>query len=70
DFLLRHDLLIPLDHSDWGPFYRLPFAVEFSDAPNEVKPAAGIGEHTRSLLNELGYSAAEVDRLVAEHIVR
>ena len=68
-FLEQAGLLIPLEHPDFGAFWRAPFAVDFSSAPNQVKAAAGIGEHTRPLLAELGYTPAEVDRLISEHVV-
>lgn len=69
-FLEQAGLLIPLEHADYGEFWRAPFAVDFSSAPNELKPAAGIGEQTRPLLAELGFTPAEVDRLFAERTVR
>ncbi len=70
DFFMERNALYPMEHPDFGPFWRLPFAVDFSSAPNQLKPATGIGEHTRPLLSELGYSSAEVDRLYAVGTVR
>lgn len=70
DFLLHHNLLIPMEHPDFGAYWHTAFTVDFSEAPNRIAPATGIGEYTRALLAELGYGPADVERLFAENIVR
>jgi crotonobetainyl-CoA:carnitine CoA-transferase CaiB-like acyl-CoA transferase len=40
--------------------------VKFSATPGSVRRGAPIlGEHTREILAEYGYSAAEIDRLIS-----
>jgi crotonobetainyl-CoA:carnitine CoA-transferase CaiB-like acyl-CoA transferase len=39
------------------------------DVRRESEPAPRLGEHTAAILDELGYSPAEIDRLVAQHVV-
>jgi len=44
--------------------------VKFSATPGKVAHAAPIlGEHSRDILAEHGYAAAEIEALAAEHAV-
>jgi len=45
-------------------------SVNFPSMPGRFAPPTGIGEYTRPLLNELGYSPTEIESLFAERIVR
>jgi crotonobetainyl-CoA:carnitine CoA-transferase CaiB-like acyl-CoA transferase len=59
------------DHPEIGRV-RLPVPpARFDRIPAAIQgPAPRIGEHSRALLAELGLEPAEIDRLVAEKIVR
>ena len=51
----------PLDHPTEGRLTTMPFPVSFSDTqPDQNLPPARLGEHTASVLEELGYSAEEI----------
>ncbi len=58
--------------TDGAPGVRVPAAPwRSSVAPiGATRPAARLGEHTREVLGDLGLRAAEIDGLVAQHVVR
>jgi crotonobetainyl-CoA:carnitine CoA-transferase CaiB-like acyl-CoA transferase len=69
DFLLQNELLIPAEHPVFGKYWRPHLTVDFPSLPGRLAPPTGIGEYTRPLLAEMGYSQSEIDSLVAEKIV-
>jgi crotonobetainyl-CoA:carnitine CoA-transferase CaiB-like acyl-CoA transferase len=51
----------PLDHPTEGRLVTMPFPVSFSETPlGQNLPPARLGEHTETVLSELGYGAAEI----------
>ncbi|MDQ1396143.1 MAG: hypothetical protein QOG64_1402 [Acidimicrobiaceae bacterium] len=59
------------DHPVVGRYKVVPPPVRFSRTPATVRrPAPLIGEHSREILGELGFSPAEVDSLVSSRVVR
>ncbi len=57
-------------HPVAGPVRLLRFPLEFSTSRATVRrPAPMSGEHTQEILRDLGYSDAEIARLVAEGVV-
>ena len=58
-----------VDHHVFGRYVRHGPMVTLSATPGQAGPAAMVGQHTRSILAELGYSDAEVAQLRAEGIV-
>ena len=74
DFLLNdphcriEELAVPATHPDWGDYYRNGPMARFSKG-DDYRGASAMGDSTRALLEELGYSAAEVDELVASRKV-
>jgi crotonobetainyl-CoA:carnitine CoA-transferase CaiB-like acyl-CoA transferase len=70
DYLLENDLLIPMEHPDFGKYWRPGLTVDFPSMPGRLAPPTGIGEYTRPLLAELGYSPAEVEELFQDRVVR
>jgi crotonobetainyl-CoA:carnitine CoA-transferase CaiB-like acyl-CoA transferase len=61
--------LLPEDHPVFGPFWRAPVKVEMSDHSPRLDPVCGLGEHSRAILEELGYDDDAVGDLVAHGIV-
>ncbi len=57
-------------HPILGPLNIVRNAVQMSDAPLTVRaPSPEIGAHTGDVLGELGYQAAEIDRLRADGVI-
>ncbi len=64
------DMVVEVDHARAGRVKALGHPIKFSETPGAVKrPAPLLGEHTREVLGELGYSAKEIDALVSEGAV-
>lgn len=64
------EMVVEVDHPKAGRTKALGHPIKFSGTPGKVERAAPLlGQHTRALLEELGYSPAEVDRLYAEGAV-
>ena len=59
-----------IDHPEAGAFEYpgLPFQT-FGEPKESVRPAPRLGEHTREVLGDLGYSEAEVDALARDGVV-
>jgi crotonobetainyl-CoA:carnitine CoA-transferase CaiB-like acyl-CoA transferase len=64
----HHDLLLPEDHPVFGPFWRAPPKVRFSESVPRIVPPCALGEHTRTVLHELGYADDAVDDLIARGV--
>ena len=69
--VLARELIVELDHPDIG-WVRQPVpAARFDRMPARIQgPAPRIGQHSAAILAELGFEAAEIERLAAEKIVR
>ena len=61
--------LLPEDHPVFGPFWRAPVKVEMSANPPRLDPVCGLGQHSRVILEELGYGGDVIDDLVARGLV-
>lgn len=48
---------------------RLPYRFLDDDPVDPFRPAPRLGEHSREVLSELGFSAEATDRLVAADVV-
>jgi crotonobetainyl-CoA:carnitine CoA-transferase CaiB-like acyl-CoA transferase len=67
---LARGMVVDLVHPEAGATKALGCPVHFSATPSRVdRPAPRLGEHTREVLRETGYSDAEVDALAAEGVV-
>jgi crotonobetainyl-CoA:carnitine CoA-transferase CaiB-like acyl-CoA transferase len=63
-------MVVDVDHPEAGPTKALGCPIHFSATPTRITRAAPLfGEHTHELLSEYGYSAAEIDALVADGVV-
>ena len=64
------EMVLEVEHSELGPVPTVGFPVKFSETPGSVvRGAPLLGEHTREVLTELGYTRRQVDRLVREGAV-
>ena len=67
---LARGMVVDLVHPQAGPTKAVGCPVHFSATPTAItRPAPLLGEHTRTLLLEYGYSDAEIDGFVAEGVV-
>jgi crotonobetainyl-CoA:carnitine CoA-transferase CaiB-like acyl-CoA transferase len=67
---LARGMVVDLVHPQAGPTKAVGCPVHFSATPTAItRPAPLLGEHTRELLREYGYSDAEIDRFVADGVV-
>ena len=57
-------MVVDLVHASWGAYKQLGIAPKFSLTPGALKShAPGLGEHTRPILEQLGYSPAVIEEL-------
>ena len=69
--VLARELIVELDHPDIGLVRQPKPAARFDRTPARIQgPAPRIGEHSATILTELGFEAAEIERLATEKIVR
>ena len=62
--VLARRMVVEVEHSRLGRMKTLGPPVKFSATPGEVRSGAPLlGEHTREVLREYGYSDAEIDKL-------
>lgn len=68
---VRHrQMVIEVDHPQYGKVKQIGFPVKLSDTPWEVRiPVALMGEHTGEVLSELGCSEDEINKLREEGVV-
>jgi crotonobetainyl-CoA:carnitine CoA-transferase CaiB-like acyl-CoA transferase len=63
---LARDMVVELDHPRAGRTRALGLPIKLSRTPGKVsRPAPLLGQHTREVLEEFGFSAGEVDALYA-----
>lgn len=64
------EMVVEVQHSRLGKTKTIGAALKFSATPSSVRRGApGLGEHTREVLREYGYTDAQIDALVAAGIV-
>jgi crotonobetainyl-CoA:carnitine CoA-transferase CaiB-like acyl-CoA transferase len=69
--VVARELIVELDHPDIGLVRQPRPAARFDRTPAQIGgPAPRIGEHSAAILAELGFGAAEIERLATEKIVR
>ena len=65
-----NDLSVEVEHPYIGKYLRYGGLVEFSLTPGLYRTSIQVGQHTRPLLRELGYSDQEIEDLGARGIVQ
>jgi crotonobetainyl-CoA:carnitine CoA-transferase CaiB-like acyl-CoA transferase len=59
-------MVVELDHPVAGKTRAIGAPIKFSDTPCSVtRHAPSLGEHTREVLAEHGYTEAQIDALIA-----
>ncbi len=60
------DMILDVDHPVAGRVKTLGHPVKFSETPARIRrPAPVLGQHSREVLQEAGYAAAEVEAMIA-----
>lgn len=63
-------MVIDLVHESWGAYRQLGIAPKFSLTPGAIRShAPELGEHTRPILEEIGYSAAQIEQLASSGVI-
>ena len=63
---LARDMVVSTSHPVAGDVKTIGMPVKFSETPCEVRVAAPLlGQHTREVLGEAGYSAEEIEQMIA-----
>jgi crotonobetainyl-CoA:carnitine CoA-transferase CaiB-like acyl-CoA transferase len=61
------EMVVEVDHPRAGRVKALGMPIKFSDTPGTPGlPAPLLGEHSREILAQLGYSGADIERLQRE----
>lgn len=64
-------MVVDLVHPQGGPTKALGCPLHFSETPTSInRPAPLLGEHTREVLREYGYSDAAIEALAAEGVIQ
>ena len=64
--VLARDMVVEVEHSRLGPVKALGSPVKFSHTPTKIQRGAPLlGQHTREILKEFGYSNSEIEALAA-----
>jgi crotonobetainyl-CoA:carnitine CoA-transferase CaiB-like acyl-CoA transferase len=64
---VARDMVVAVDHPVAGRVETIGVPAKFSATPTEVsRPAPLFGQHTREVLSEAGFTAAEIEALFAE----
>ena len=67
---LAREMVVEVNHPKAGPVKTLGLPVKFSNTPGGIAgPAPTLGQHTREVLAEHGFSAAEIEKLIADGAV-
>ena len=62
--VIDQEMALSVDHPGHGIVRMLGFPVKFAEAPCQIRrPAPDLGQDTDAVLEELGYSPAEIARL-------
>jgi formyl-CoA transferase len=61
--------IVEVDHPVRGKYLTVGNPIKMSDSPTEVTRSPLLGEHTTEVLEQLGYSHAQIDALRAERVI-
>jgi formyl-CoA transferase len=61
--------IVEVDHPVRGKYLSVGNPIKMSDSPTEVTRSPLLGEHTIEVLEQLGYTPAQIDALRAERVI-
>src|SRR6185436_14023660 len=61
--------IVEVDHPKRGKYLSVGNPIKMSDSATEVTRSPLLGEHTDEVLDELGYTRAQIDALRAEKVI-
>jgi formyl-CoA transferase len=67
--LRKTGTVVEVDHPGRGKYLTVGNPIKMSDSPTEVKRSPLLGEHTEEILQQLGYSPAEIAALRGERVI-
>jgi crotonobetainyl-CoA:carnitine CoA-transferase CaiB-like acyl-CoA transferase len=68
--VVARDMVVSVEHPLAGTIRMAGLPVKMSETPGAVRTAAPLlGQHSEEILREVGYSSAEIEKLVAGGIV-
>src|SRR4029077_15311963 len=68
---LAREMIVETTHPSAGPVKAIGLPIKFSETPGSVRRAAPLlGQHTREVLREHGYSDDQIDRLAEQGAIR
>jgi crotonobetainyl-CoA:carnitine CoA-transferase CaiB-like acyl-CoA transferase len=66
----ERNMVVDLIHESWGAYRQLGIAPKFSLTPGSLRShAPDLGEHTRTILEELGFSPARIEGLQKSGVI-
>jgi crotonobetainyl-CoA:carnitine CoA-transferase CaiB-like acyl-CoA transferase len=69
--VLAREMIVETVHPDAGKVKAIGFPIKFSETPGAVRRAAPVlGQHTREVLRDNGFSDAEVDQMAAQGAIQ
>lgn len=66
--LRKSGSIVEVDHPKLGKYLTVGSPIKFSDVDVEIKASPLLGEHTDSILAELGYSADQIKEMAANKV--
>ena len=68
---VAREMIVETTHATAGQVNAIGLPIKFSETPGGVRrPAPVLGQHTREVLREHGYSDAEIDQMAAEGAIQ
>ena len=68
--VMAREMFTEMEHPTAGVIRQIGFPVKFSGTPGSIRRHAPLlGEHTREILADLGYSAEEMDRFAEKGVI-
>ena len=61
--------IVEVDHPVRGKYLTVGNPIKMSDSPTDVTRSPLLGEHTEEVLEQLGYSRAQIAALRAERVI-
>jgi len=70
ELMKDREMVVDLVHQSWGAYKQLGIAPKFSLTPGSLSShAPELGEHTRPILEQLGYSPARIEELKSSGLI-